>query len=287
MTTRPAPSAPARPGAAAGIGLRGPHIAEILRDRPPLGWVEIHPENYCGGGRNRHALRKIREHYPVSFHAVGLSLGADRPVDAGHLAQIAALAAEIEPFMVSDHVAWSVSGNAHFNDLLPLPYTHESLARLCDNIQRVQEALRRPILIENPSSYLSFTDDDMDEAAFINEAARRTGCFLLIDINNVYVQAQNHGFDARAYIDRLDAARIREFHLAGHSARGGLLVDTHNAPICDEVWDLFAYTLARAGPRPALVEWDADLPPLAMLAKEAQRAQHLLDMYRERQHDAA
>lgn len=270
-----------RPARETGIGLRGPHFQDIFTQPPPIGWMEVHPENYFGGGRNRAALLRVRADYPLSLHAVGLSLGADRPVDAEHLEKLRALAAETEPFLISDHASWSASGNAHFNDLLPLPYTHESLARLCDNIGRTQDALARRILVENPSSYVAFAHNDMDEAAFMNEAAHRSGCGILLDINNIYVQAHNHGYDPRAYIAAIDAAAVGEIHLAGHTPRmfggGTLLIDTHSRPVADDVWALYAFALERFGPVPTLIEWDADLPALSTLCAEADKAQGLID----------
>lgn len=272
---------PAPPSRETGIGLRGPHVQDILNGAPAAGWLEVHPENYFGGGRNRAMLRQVRAHYPLSLHGVGLSLGADRPVDEDHLARLCALTTEIEPFVISDHASWSASGNAHFNDLLPLPYTRESLERLCANIGRVQDALGRRILVENPSSYVSFTHNDMDEAQFMNEAARRSGCGLLLDINNIHVQSHNHDFDVRAYITAIDAHAVGEIHLAGHTARtfpgGTLLIDTHSRPVADDVWALYDLALTHCGIIPTLIEWDADLPPLSTLLAEADKAQALID----------
>ncbi len=274
------------PARETGIGLRGPHYADIFAHPPAVGWMEIHPENYFGGGRNRAALLRVRADYPLSLHGVGLSLGADRPVDEDHLARLRDLAAVTEPFIISDHASWSASGNAHFNDLLPLPYTDESLARLCANINRVQDVLHRPILVENPSTYVSFAANTMDEAQFMNETARRTGCSILLDVNNICVQAHNHNFDARAYVAAIDATAVGEIHLAGHAERtfsgGTLLIDTHGRAIPDCVWDLFAFALERCGPVPTLVEWDADLPPLPVLCAEAAQAQNLIDVHKSR-----
>lgn len=281
------PPCPPLIAATAGIGLRGAHISEILHDLPALDWVEVHPDNYFGGRRNRQALRRICEHYPVSFHAVGLSLGADQPVDMTYLKKLRQLCDECAPAQISDHASWSASGNAHFNDLLPLPYTNETLTRLCDNITRVQEALARPILIENPSTYVTFLKNDMDEPDFLNAAARITGCGLLLDINNVHVQAHNHQFNPYTYLDAIAHQYIGEFHLAGHTVRNDLLVDTHNRAIADEVWSLYEYTLARTGPRPTLIEWDADIPALSVLRAEAAKAQIRMDRCGGVHHDAA
>lgn len=272
---------PAQPLRAAGIGLRGRHYEAILELKPGVGFIEVHPENYFGGGRHRHYLGKARELYPLSLHAVGLSLGSDQPVDKDHLRRFKEIIDIFEPFQVSDHVSWSASGNAHLHDLLPLPYTEETLKRLCDNIGRTQDYFGREILIENPSSYLSFAGDAMSEWAFMNEAARRTGCFVLLDVNNIYVQAFNHGIDTREYIDRIDAAKVREIHLAGHTERafddGKLLVDTHNRPVRDDVWNLYEYAVARLGPVPTLIEWDGDIPELPVLVAESDKAQAVID----------
>ena len=272
------PAVPLRP---AGIGLRGRHYEDILEQKPAVGWIEVHPENYFGGGRHRHYLGRARELYPLSLHAVGLSLGSDQPVDREHLKKFKELIDIYEPFQVSDHVSWSASGNAHLHDLLPLPYTAETLGRLCDNIDRTQEFFGREILIENPSSYISYAIDEMPEWELMNEAARRTGCFILLDVNNVYVQSFNHGIDAREYIDHINATRVREIHLAGHTERafddGKILVDTHNRPVRDEVWDLYAYTIERMGAVPTLIEWDGDIPDLPVLVRESDKAQIIID----------
>lgn len=281
LPDRSRPAAPGMPDRAAGIGLRAPHYRAIVEENPPCGWLEIHPENYFGGGAHRHHLSLARALYPLSFHAVGLSLGSDQPVDEEHLDQIRELAAIYEPFQISDHASWSTSGNAHLNDLLPLPCTKETLTRLCANIDRVQTVLRRPILIENPSTYLSYTIDEMPEWDFLNRAARATGCGLLLDVNNIYVQSVNHGIDAAGYINNIDAARIGEIHLAGHTQRrfpdGDLLVDTHNRAVCPAVWALCEQILSRCGPVPVLIEWDADIPPLSTLTREAARAQDIIN----------
>jgi uncharacterized protein (UPF0276 family) len=272
---------PARPLRAAGIGLRGRHYEALLEQEPDIGFIEVHPENYFGGGRHRHYLGKARELYPLSFHAVGLSLGSDQPVDKDHLRRFRELIDMYQPFHVSDHVSWSASGNAHLHDLLPLPYTEETLKCLCGNIVRTQDFFGREILIENPSSYLSFAGDEMREWEFMNEAARRTGCFILLDVNNIYVQAFNHGIDAREYIDNIDAAKVREIHLAGHTERefddGKLLVDTHNRPVRDDVWELYEYAISRLGPVPTLIEWDGDIPELPVLVAESDKAQTIID----------
>ena len=268
----------------AGIGLRTPHCDDLLDSRPAVGWLEVHPENYFGGGIHRHYLARAREIYPLSLHAVGLSLGSDRPVSEGHLLQIKELVDLFEPFQVSDHVSWSASGNAHLNDLLPLPYTEETLARFCDNVDRTQTYLKRSILVENPSSYIAYRHGTMTEHEFLNEIARRTGCGLLLDVNNIYVQAHNHGFDARAYVAGINPAAVGEIHLAGHVEESfgaqTLLIDTHSRYIRPEVWALYEDTIALMGPVPTLIEWDSDLPSLPDLAGEAFKAQEIIDRHR-------
>ena len=272
---------PARPFRAAGIGLRSSHYDDIIEQKPSVGWIEVHPENYFGGGIHRHYLGKAREHYPLSLHAVGLSLGSDQPADENHLRQLKELIDLFEPFQVSDHASWSASGNAHLNDLLPLPYTQETLQRLCENVDRVQTYFGRRILVENPSTYLSFTIDEMPEYEFMNEIARHTGCGILLDVNNIFVQSVNHSFDPYAYIDNIDPRPVQEIHLAGHTERtfddGKILVDTHNRPVCDDVWALYDHTISRLGAVPTLIEWDGDVPPLAELVAESDKAQSIID----------
>jgi uncharacterized protein (UPF0276 family) len=274
----------------AGIGLRHAHYRDVAETKPDIGWLEVHPENYFGGGLNRHYLTKAREIYPLSFHAVGLSLGSAERVSRGHLQNIKDLIAIYEPFQVSDHASWSMSGNAHLNDLLPLPYTEETLAVLCRNINETQEFLARRILVENPSTYLAFRESTMSEWEFMNEAAQRTGCGILLDVNNIYVQSRNHGFDAREYLAGIEARHVGEMHLAGHSEREGadgavVLIDTHDSLIRPEVWDLYAFAVERFGAVPVLIEWDQKLPPLATLIEEAKRAQDII-LNREQRHAA-
>lgn len=275
----------------AGIGLRAAHYRDLLEAEPDIGWIEVHPENYFGGGAHRHYLGKARALYPLSLHATGLSLGSDQPVDDEHLRQVKELIDMYQPFQVSDHVSWSASGNAHLNDLLPLPYTDETLARMCENIDRTQNYFGRTILVENPSTYIAFARNDMSEGEFINALARQTGCGLLLDVNNIYVQSRNHGFDPYEYVDAIDAAAVGEVHLAGHIERafenGILLVDSHNRFVRQEVWDLFDYTIGRLGPVPALIEWDADLPALEVLTGEAHKAQKIIDKHKALAHAAA
>jgi hypothetical protein len=283
--SNPVPERPDTPVRAAGIGLRGPHYQDILDQTPDIGWIEVHPENYFGGGAHRHYLTEARKIYALSFHAVGLSLGSDQPVNETHLSQLKELINIYEPFQVSDHASWSASGNAHLNDLLPLPYTEETVSRLCENVNRTQEYLNRRILVENPSTYLSFTIDEMTEYDFMNEIHARTGCGLLLDINNIYVQSKNHDFDAYDYVSNIQGDAVCELHLAGHVARdvtgGTILVDTHNRYVCDDVWDLYEHAIKTYGPVPTLIEWDSDLPALSELVGEADKAQAIIDSYKD------
>ena len=260
-----------------GIGLRASHYREVIETKPAIGWLEVHPENYFGGGSHRHFLSQARELYPISFHAVGLSLGSVEQVNTVHLGRIRELIGLYEPYQVSDHASWSMSGNAHLNDLLPLPYTEETLTVLCRNIDRTQEYLGRRILVENPSTYLAFRESTMPEWEFMNQAAKRTGCGILLDVNNIYVQAHNHGLDAREYLRGIEVDHVGEIHLAGHTQRqtsngAMMLIDTHNALVCAEVWELYRFVLQRTGILPTLIEWDQDLPPLQTLLDEVDRA---------------
>lgn len=261
----------------AGIGLRPPHYRQVLEETPAIGWLEVHSENFfCAGGEPLRLLAAVRARYPISLHGVGLSLGADDPRGDEHLAKLARLVASCEPAAVSEHLCWSAVNGRHFNDLLPLPYTEEALSLVCRRVQQAQEVLRRPLLVENVSSYVEFTASTMPEGEFVAEVARRTGCGLLVDVNNIYVSAINHGFDPLAYLDALPAASVAEIHLAGYDAWDGLLVDTHGRAVQPPVWALYAAALDRFGPRPTLIEWDTDIPPLPVLLGEAaQAARHL------------
>ncbi|HEX4781165.1 MAG TPA: DUF692 domain-containing protein [Usitatibacter sp.] len=261
---------------AVGIGLRAPHYAALFESRPPLGFLEVHSENFfCDGGAPLAWLERFAGAYPLSLHGVGLSLGSADPLDERHLARLASLVRRIEPALVSEHLCWGASGGRHSNDLLPLPYTEEALAIVCAHVDEVQQRLGRRILVENVSSYLQIDGSRMPEWEFLAEAARRAGCGVLLDVNNIWVSARNHGFDARGYVDAIDAATVGEIHLAGHERDGSLLVDTHSRPVCDEVWELYSYALARLGSRPTLIEWDADIPALEVLLDEADRAARL------------
>ena len=275
------PSAPLP--AAAGIGLRAPHVGEVEAERPRVAWLEVHSENYyADGGPALAALDRLRRDYPLSLHGVGMSLGSTDPLDHAHLAKLKRLVARTEPALVSEHLCWSGVGGRHLNDLLPLPYTEEALALVCARVAEVQDALGRELAVENVSSYLAFADATIPEWEFVAAVARRTGCRLLVDVNNIHVNAVNHGFDADAYLAAMPAEAVAEIHLAGFTARGALLIDTHGAPVAPAVWALYHRALERFGPRPTLIEWDIDIPPLAMLLGEAATAQAML----EESHDA-
>jgi len=262
----------------AGVGLKAQHYRDILETAPDIGWFEIHAENYMGEGGPPHAyLTAVRERYPLSLHGVGLSIGGAGPLDKDHLARLRALVDRYAPSLFSEHLAWSSHDSIYLNDLLPLPYTEETLATVCDHIDQVQETLGRQMLLENPSTYVAFAETAMTEVAFLREIVRRTGCGLLLDVNNVFVQAANHGFDASAYVDSFPAEHVGEIHLGGHAEDAdddgsALLIDDHGREVADPVWALYAYALARTGPKPTLIEWDNDVPDWQVLFAEAKRA---------------
>lgn len=265
----------------AGIGLRAAHHDAIVADRPPVGWFEAHAENYMGGGAPRAALHRIRRDWPVALHGVGLSLGSADGIDAGHLDRLAALAGEIEPLFVSEHLAWSGLAGRYLNDLLPLPYTEETLAVVARHVDQVQTRLGRPILVENPSCYLRFGNSTIPEGEFLAALARQTGCGLLLDVNNLHVNAINIGTAPAAVIAALDPGSVAEIHVAGHHrADDGditLLIDDHGAAVSEAVWLLYAQAVARFPAAAALVEWDANLPPLDRLVAEAREADRRRD----------
>ena len=263
--------------AAAGVGLRAPHVREVLERRPPVAWFEVHSENYfADGGAALAALDRVRADYPVALHGVGMSLGSADPLDAGHVAKLARLAARIEPAAVSEHLCWSGVGGRHYNDLLPLPYTAEALAHVCARVSAVQDALGRELLVENVSAYYAFPEDEIPEYEFVATVAARTGCRLLVDVNNIYVNARNHGIDPLAYLAAIPPAAVAEIHLAGFDESGPIVIDTHGAPVAPEVWALYETAIARFGPVPTLIEWDTDIPEFAVLAREAATAQRVL-----------
>lgn len=266
----------------AGIGLRFPHHREMLERHPRVPWLEVHSENYMSGGAAFACLEALRCDYPVSLHGVGLSLGSADEIDRAHLARVRELAARIGPGFVSEHLAWSVVENTYLADLLPLPLTEEALDVVCRHVDEAQTSLGRRILIENPSTYLRFAHSTIPEWEFIAELAARSGCGILCDVNNIYVSACNHGFDPERYLAALPADAIGEFHLAGHSVRElpdgrTLRIDDHGSRVTGAVWALYARALDRFGPRPTLIEWDTNLPPLDVLLDEAATAQTAID----------
>jgi len=268
--------------AQAGIGLRAEHYKEVITTRPNIGWLEVHSENYFGqGGKPLYYLELARQNYPVSLHGVGLSIGSSDPLNKTHLDHLNRLIQRIEPGLVSEHLSWSSIDGKYFNDLLPLPYTEEALKHFSDRVHQVQNILQRQILIENPSSYLSYSHSTIAEWDFMNAIVERTDCGILLDVNNVYVSAINHGFDAHHYLQAIDADAVQEIHLAGFTTDTiegqDILIDTHNKPISDEVWALYKAAIKRLGALPSLIEWDSDLPPLEFLLEEASRAQTIMD----------
>ena len=261
----------------AGIGLRAPHYAELIEKKPPLGLLEIHSENFFGdGGPALKTLESFRAHYPISCHGVGLSLGSTDPISSEHLAKLKRLVDRIKPAIVSEHLCWVGVGGHYLNDLLPLPYTEESLTHVVSRIDQVQHFLGRQILIENLSSYLEFSDSTIPEWEFIARVAARSGCGILLDVNNIYVNACNHGFDARDFIAAIAPESVGEIHLAGFEDTGELLIDTHGAVVSEPVWALYAVAIARFGALPTVVEWDTDIPALDVLLGEAAHANKVL-----------
>lgn len=268
--------------AEAGIGLRFPHQQQVLAETPAIAWLEVHAENYLAAGSAAEDLQAIRARYPVSLHAVGLSLGSADGLDFAHLEALADLVRSVEPGLVSDHLSWSAAGGLHLPDLLPLPYTHEALDVFARNLDLAQETLGRQILVENPSAYLRFAGDELSEAQFLAALVRRTGCGVLLDVNNLFVRACNLGQGPFERLIELLAAvppeAIGEIHLAGHAveplAGGGMLrIDDHGSEVCAEVWSLYEAAIAILGPRPTLIEWDTDVPPLNVLLGEAAAAE--------------
>ncbi len=266
----------------AGIGLRLPHIAEIVATLPPVPWLEIHPENFLANPHATELLLAARRQYQVSVHTVGISIGSAHGIDRSHLKRVRSLIDMVDPFLVSGHLAWSTHAGEYLNDLLPLPYDDETLDLLEVHIDEVQEGLGRPYLVENPSSYVGFGASTISEVEFLSELVRRTGCQLLCDVSNVYLSAHNMDYDAHRYIDGLPADAVGELHLGGFAAEddeaqpgGELLVDTHATIVAEPAWDLYAYAIRRFGRKPTLIEWDNDIPPLATLLAEAARADEI------------
>lgn len=270
---------PARPG----VGYKAQHFKDILETPAPVEWLEIHAENYMGdGGRPLAQLRHLAERFAFSVHGVGLSIGGEGPLDTAHLARLRHLCDWLKPASFSEHLAWSSHDEMFLNDLLPLPYTAATIARVADHIDQVQDVLGRRMLLENPSSYLAFEGAEMGEVDFLREVARRTGCGLLLDVNNVYVSATNLSFDAAAYLADFPTELVGEVHLGGHSVDtddhgAPLLIDSHGAEVVDPVWQLYAGLIKQAGPLPTLIEWDNDVPDWPVLAAEAARAARILE----------
>ncbi|WP_170529053.1 MNIO family bufferin maturase [Ruegeria arenilitoris] len=269
--------------AAPGVGYKPQHYAEILDQPGPVGWLEIHAENYMGdGGRPLAQLRYLSERFPISVHGVGLSIGGEGPLDAEHLARLKNLVGWLYPASFSEHLAWSTHDSQFLNDLLPLPYTDATLARICDHIDQVQETVGRQMLLENPSSYLAFAESTWSEPDFLREVTHRTGCGLLLDVNNVFVSATNLNYSPQAYIDAYPLDKVGEIHLGGHDEDQDdhgqpLLIDSHGRAVVDPVWALLDYVLDQSGPKPVLIEWDNDVPDWPTLRAEAERAQSALD----------
>ena len=278
MTTREIRHRPL--AARAGVGLRSPHTAEVMRTHPAVPWFEVHAENYMGGGPAVRALEQIRQDYPISIHGVGLSLGSADGLDARHLTRLKRLVERLEPVLVSEHLAWSIANGAYLNHLLPLVYSEETLEIVCRNVEHAQTVLGRRILVENPSNYLRFFSSSIPEPEFLTAVVRRTGCGLLCDVNNIYVTSQNFDQNPVAYLEMLPRDAIGEMHLAGHAMNDAdgqpILIDDHGAPVSEAVWALFTLAIARFGSVPTLIEWDTNIPAFAVLVAEADKADRIL-----------
>ena len=262
-----------------GLGLRTDHYEEILAGQTGVDWFELLSENYLvPGGKPLHYLDRIRAHYPVVMHGVSLSIGSSDPLDMHFLRALKALAKRVSPHWISDHLCWTGVSGRNTHDLLPLPYTEEALAQVVAKVEAVQDYLGRRILLENVSSYVSYKDSELTEWEFLAEIARRADCLILLDVNNIYVSAYNHGFDAEAYLDAIPAERVQQIHLAGHSNCGDHIIDTHDADVIDPVWDLYAKAIARLGPVSTMIERDDHIPPLADLVSELDRARCVAQM---------
>lgn len=267
----------------AGASFKPQHLDAILDDPATGLFFEVHAENYMGAGGMPHAaLAGIRERFPLSLHGVCMSIGGAQPLDEDHLARFAALVERYRPALVSEHLAWSSHDGVFYNDLLPLPYTDATLNRVCAHVARMQEAIGRTILLENPATYVLFEESDWEETEFLAEVVRRTGCGLLLDLNNVFVSATNHGFSPMTYLGRFPLDHVGEIHLAGHDTQcdddgEALLIDSHDRPVSDPVWSLYRTIIGQTGPLPTLVEWDADIPEWPVLKAEAGAAQAILD----------
>lgn len=266
----------------AGVGLKAQHVDDILKTKADIGFFEVHAENYMGAGGIPHAqLSKIRENYPISVHGVGMSIGGSGNIDTDHLKRFKAVIDIYNPSLVSEHLAWSTHDDVFYNDLLPLPYTDETLANVVEHIDQVQTAIGRQILIENPSTYVTFKESHWSEVEFMSEVAKRSGCALLFDVNNVFISATNHGYKPRDYINAYPLHLVKEIHLAGHATDNDdhgdtLLIDAHDREICEDVWKLYELVLSKTGPLPSLIEWDNEVPAWDILANEAQKADVIL-----------
>lgn len=277
----------------AGVGLKPEHYRDITSDWPDVAWFEVHAENYMeDGGPPHHYLRMIRERYPLSIHGVGMSIGTDGPLDRAHLARLKKVCDRYQPGLVSEHLAWSTHEGAYLNDLLPVPYNHRTLQRVCEHVDEIQCFLGRQILLENPSTYVRFHSSDMTEIEFLTAIVQFTDCGLLLDVNNVFVSAVNHGFDATLHIDAFPMEHVGEIHLGGHAndqddIGAPLLIDSHGTEVADPVWELYIHALSRAGAKPTLIEWDNDVPTWAVLHGEALSAERHLRSQEQRNERAA
>lgn len=259
-----------------GLGLRTTHYEDVLENRPAVDWFEIIAENYMvEGGKPLHFLDRIRANYPMVMHGVSLSVGSTAPLDRDYLKRLKALAARVQPEWISDHLCWTGVAGKNMHDLLPLPYTEEAIEHVAGRVRQVQDHLGRQILLENVSSYVTWRGSQVDEWEFLTAIAEAADCLLLVDVNNIYVSSQNHGFDPLAYLDALPTERVRQFHLAGHSYNGELIIDTHDHPVPDPVWSLYAEAVARFGEVATMIERDADIPPLAELLNELEQARRV------------
>ncbi len=265
-----------------GVGYKPQHLTDILDDPGPVGWLEIHAENYMGdGGPAIAQLKALAERFPISCHGVGLSIGSEGPLDPDHLARLKRLVGWLNPASFSEHLAWSTHDTGFLNDLLPVPYDEATLAKVAEHVNQVQDTLGRQMLLENPSTYIQFEQSDIEETDFLREIVSRTGCGLLLDVNNVFVSATNQSYHPKAYLDAFPTEHVGEIHLGGHEEEedehgAPLLIDAHNNPVVDPVWALYDYALAQTGPTPTLIEWDNDIPEWSVLSAEAERARHAL-----------
>jgi hypothetical protein len=267
-----------RPFLGYGLGLRTDHYRDILDQKPAVDWFEALTENYLvPGGKPLHYLERVRENYPLVLHGVSLSIGSTDPLNRDYLKALRGLASRIEPAWVSDHLCWTGRGGLNMHDLLPLPYTEEAVEHVATRVSQVQDALARQILLENVSSYLTYTESRMPEWEFLTAVAERADCLILLDINNIHVSAFNHGFDPREYLEGVPIERVWQFHLAGHSNQGRIIIDTHDRPIVDPVWELYASAVKRFGRVSAMIERDDDIPPLGVLLAELEQARSLAE----------